>query len=129
MLTKTNADEFQDYLRDASNLQGGHADKFFVPETTEEVADVLKEANENKIPVTISGARTGLVGGAIPRGGYLISLEKFNQIKKTGNADDPPVVENFQSARQFCPAEFLQQSQNRHRRVKIDARSPGRTEC
>ncbi|MGI9037184.1 MAG: FAD-binding oxidoreductase, partial [Pyrinomonadaceae bacterium] len=82
MLIKTNADELQDYLSDASNLQDGHAEKLFIPETAAEIAEILKEANEKKIPVTVSGARTGTVGGAIPFGGYLISLEKFNKIKE-----------------------------------------------
>ena len=82
MQVKTQLDELQNYLIDASNLQGGHADKLFIPETAEQIAEILKEANENKIPVTISGARTGTVGGAIPYGGYVISLEKFNQIKE-----------------------------------------------
>ena len=31
--------------------------------STEEVAAVVKLCNENKVPVTPSGARTGLVGG------------------------------------------------------------------
>lgn len=112
MLIKTNTDEFQDYLRDASNLQGGYANKLFIPETAEEIADILKEANENKICVTVSGARTGLVGGAIPFGGYLISLEKFNQIKSIEKTTDggKAVVEagvilaDFQKA---CEAEGL----------------------
>jgi D-lactate dehydrogenase (cytochrome) len=81
MQVKTAKDELQDYLVDASNLQGGYADKLFIPNTTEEIAEIIKEANERNIAVTISGARTGLVGGCIPFGGYLISLEKFNQIK------------------------------------------------
>jgi D-lactate dehydrogenase (cytochrome) len=88
MLVKTNSDELQDYLIDASNLQGGRAEKLFIPETAEEIAEILKEANEKNIPVTVSGARTGLVGGAIPFGGCIISLEKFNKIErieKTGN--------------------------------------------
>ncbi|MEP7039016.1 MAG: FAD-binding oxidoreductase, partial [Acidobacteriota bacterium] len=82
MQVKTQLDELQNYLIDASNLQGGHADKLFIPETTEQIAEILKEADENRTPVTISGARTGTVGGAIPDGGYVISLEKLNQIKE-----------------------------------------------
>ncbi len=81
MQVKTQTDELQNYLTDASNLQGGHADKLFIPETTAEIAEILKEANAQKIPVTVSGARTGTVGGAIPFGGYVISLERFNKIK------------------------------------------------
>lgn len=85
MQVKTQKDELQDYLVDASNLQGGHADKLFIPSTTAEIAEIIKEANEKNIPVTISGARTGLVGGCVPFGGYLISLEKLNQIKSIEN--------------------------------------------
>lgn len=81
MQVKTQIDELQNYLIDASNLQGGYADKLFIPNSTEEVAEIIREANEKNIPVTISGARTGLVGGCVPFGGYLISLEKFNQIE------------------------------------------------
>ena len=82
MLTKT--EDLQNYLTDASNLPGGFADKLFIPETREEVAEILKKANEEKIPVTASGARTGTVGGAIPFGGAIISLERFNEIKQIG---------------------------------------------
>jgi D-lactate dehydrogenase (cytochrome) len=81
MLVKSAADELQNYLTDASNLQGGYAQKLFIPETTVEIAEIIGEANRTGTPVTISGARTGIVGGAIPFGGYVVSLEKFNQIK------------------------------------------------
>lgn len=82
MQVKTQTDELENYLIDASNMPGGSADKLFVPETAEQIAEILKEANANKIHVTVSGARTGTVGGAIPFGGYVISLEKFNRIKE-----------------------------------------------
>jgi D-lactate dehydrogenase (cytochrome) len=87
MQVKTQIDELQNYLTDASNLQGGFADKLFIPETSAEIAEILKEANSQKIPVTISGARTGTVGGAIPFGGFVISLEKFNKIKEINKAE------------------------------------------
>ncbi|MBA3693043.1 MAG: FAD-binding oxidoreductase [Acidobacteria bacterium] len=82
MQVKTQKDELENYLTDASNLQGGFSDKLFIPESREEIAEILKEANREKIPVTISGARTGTVGGAIPFGGYVISLEKLNRINE-----------------------------------------------
>ncbi len=82
MQVKTATEELQNYLIDASNLPGGHAEKLFIPQSAEEIAEILKEANEKNIPITISGARTGLVGGCVPFGGYLVSLEKFNQIKE-----------------------------------------------
>jgi D-lactate dehydrogenase (cytochrome) len=85
MQVKTQIDELQNYLTDASNLQGGHADKLFIPQTTAEIAEIINEANEKNVSVTVSGARTGLVGGCVPFGGYLVSLEKFNQIKEIGD--------------------------------------------
>ncbi len=80
MQVKTQLDDLQNYLTDASNMQGGHAAKLFIPESEDEIAEILKEADKSKTPVTISGARTGTVGGAIPFGGYILSLEKLAQI-------------------------------------------------
>jgi D-lactate dehydrogenase (cytochrome) len=72
MQVKTQADDLQNYLTDASNMPGGYAQKLFIPESAAEIAEILREANETRTPVTVSGARTGTVGGAIPFGGYLI---------------------------------------------------------
>ncbi len=80
MQVKTQLDDLQNYLTDASNMQGGHATRLFIPETAVEIADALREANEQGIAVTVSGARTGTVGGAIPFGGYVVSLERLNKI-------------------------------------------------
>ncbi len=93
MQVKTQTDEMQNYLTDASNLAGGRAEKLFLPETAEDLAEILRAANAEKIPVTISGARTGTVGGAIPFGGVLISLEKFNRIKEISRENLSAVVE------------------------------------
>lgn len=82
MQVKTQTDELQNYLTDASNMKGGYAEKVFLPETAAQLAEILRQANEEKIPATISGARTGTVGGAIAFGGYIISLEKLNKIKE-----------------------------------------------
>src|SRR5688572_21242624 len=74
-------------------MPGGHAEKLFVPETADDIAEILREANEAKISVTISGARTGTVGGAIPFGGYVISLERLNKIKSIDQESMTAVVE------------------------------------
>lgn len=51
------------------------------PESVEEVSSILKYCHEHFIPVTPSGARTGLSGGALPVfGGVALSMEKFNKI-------------------------------------------------
>jgi D-lactate dehydrogenase (cytochrome) len=102
MQIKTQTDELQDYLIDASNLPGGHAEKLFIPETREELSEILKEANEKNVAVTISGSRTGTVGGAIPYGGYLVSLERFNKIieikKDSAIVQSAVILGDFQKA-------------------------------
>lgn len=93
MQVKTLSDDIQIYLSDASNIAGGAAEKVFVPETADEIAQILSDANVAGTPVTISGARTGTVGGAIPFGGAIISLEKLNKIKNIDKDGLTAIVE------------------------------------
>lgn len=52
------------------------------PGTTQEVSDILKLANANKIPVVAIGGQTGLSGGALSiYGGIGLSMERFNKIE------------------------------------------------
>ena len=82
MLIKTNADEMQSFLADASNMAGGHAERVLVPESAEEVADALAQATREGTPVTVAGAGTGVVGGRVPRGGCVLSTHRLNRIKE-----------------------------------------------
>ena len=82
MLTKTNTDEFQSFLGDASNLAGGHAARVVFPETAEEVAAALAGATRERVPLTIAGAGTGLVGGRVPFGGIVLATDRLNRIKE-----------------------------------------------
>ncbi len=51
------------------------------PGSTQEVSELLKICNAQKIPVTPRGAGTGLSGGALPiKKGVVISMERFNKI-------------------------------------------------
>jgi glycolate oxidase len=53
-----------------------------LPETTDEVAAILRVANEHGIPVTARGSGTGLSGAAIPvDGGVVISFERMKRIE------------------------------------------------
>lgn len=82
MLTKSNQDEIQSFLADASNLAGGHAARVVFPETTEAVASALAEASREGTPVSVAGAGTGVVGGRIPFGGVVLATDRLNQIKE-----------------------------------------------
>jgi FAD/FMN-containing dehydrogenase len=68
------------YLEDASGFRG-HAERLLIPENEAGVAEVLRRATREKIPLTISGAGTGLTGGRVPQGGWLLSLERFRQLE------------------------------------------------
>ena len=58
------------------------------PTSSQQVADVLRIAHENRIPVTPWGAGSSLEGNSIPLfGGITLSLERLNQIV-TLHADD-----------------------------------------
>ncbi|MCW8909710.1 MAG: FAD-binding protein [Gammaproteobacteria bacterium] len=52
-----------------------------LPETIEQVQQILKHCHQENIPVVARGAGTGLSGGALPlEDGILLSLAKFNKI-------------------------------------------------
>jgi glycolate oxidase len=57
------------------------AEVVLFPESTEQVAALMRYANAHHIPVTPRGAGTGLSGGAVPaHGGMVLSFEKMNRI-------------------------------------------------
>jgi D-lactate dehydrogenase (cytochrome) len=81
MLTKSDPDEIQSFLSDASHMRDGKAERVVFPETVADVAEVLREASASKTPVTVSGAGTGTVGGRIPFEGIVLATDKLNTIK------------------------------------------------
>lgn len=68
------------YLEDASGYRG-EAQRLFLPRDEAELSAALREASDGRTPVTIAGAGTGLAGGRVARGGWVISLEKFDRIE------------------------------------------------
>src|SRR5215213_11260927 len=86
MQTKSSPDQIQSFLTDASFLGGGHADQVLLPESVDEVADILARANRDRVPVTVSGAGTGTVGGRVAFGGIVLATDKLNRIKSIVHA-------------------------------------------
>jgi len=87
MLIKSDPDEIQSFLTDASHMLEGHADEVVFPESAEEVAEILKTATSTQTPVTVSGAGTGTVGGRIPFAGIVLATDKLNQLKSIVHED------------------------------------------
>jgi FAD/FMN-containing dehydrogenase len=67
-------------LEDASNLRG-YAERVYTPKDERELSAILREASASQTPVTIAGAGTGVTGGRVPFGGWVVSLERFNRLE------------------------------------------------
>jgi D-lactate dehydrogenase (cytochrome) len=92
MITKTEQNEIQDYLKDASNT-AGFCNSVVFPENVEEIVSIIRHANSEKINVTVCGNKTGLAGGSVPSGGIVLSTEKMNHILEINEKDMFAVVE------------------------------------
>ena len=81
MQIKSDPDEIQSYLSDASFMRDGHAEGVVFPESIDEVAEIIAQADRDRVPVTVSGAGTGTVGGRVAFGGIVLATDKLNHIK------------------------------------------------
>ncbi len=64
------------------------------PQTTEQVAAVLRIADEKRIPVVPRGAATGLAGAAVPvQGSICLNMARMNRILEISTADTLAVAE------------------------------------
>ena len=63
-------------IEDASGFRG-EAERVVTPASEAELLEIIAE----QVPITISGARTGITGGCVPQGGWAVSLEKFRRLE------------------------------------------------
>lgn len=76
------------FFKDESKIGGGNAEEIFFPENEAEISAILKYCAEKKLKVTVAGGSTGITGAAVPFGGIVISMEKFNKIIGLGFEND-----------------------------------------
>ena len=75
----TDEESLNNYAHDETENLHFLPDIVLKPRTAEEVSEIMKICNDQKIPVTPRGAGTGLSGGALPHlGGVLVSFERMN---------------------------------------------------
>lgn len=89
-------EEIEDYSHDEFSLRDirRYPDAVVKPRRTEEVAALLRLADEARLPVTPRGGATGLCGGCVPaHGGIVLSLEKMNRIVEIDRDNQMAVVE------------------------------------
>ena len=52
-----------------------------MPADEAEVAAAVREASDRAVPLTVAGAGTGVTGGKVPLGGWVLSLERLNRLE------------------------------------------------
>ena len=84
-----------DYTHDEALTASHHAPDVVVrPESTDEVAAVVRVAAELGVPVTARGSGTGLSGACIPRhGGILLSFERMARVVEVDTENHMAVVQ------------------------------------
>ncbi len=102
--TKLISEQHPEILSDESSLKGGFCSKVYWPDCSAEITQILKDNYENKIPITISGARTGITGAAVPFGGFVVSTEKLKGLSETSvdNIITTKAGETLDSITEFC---------------------------
>ncbi|MDP6685816.1 MAG: FAD-dependent oxidoreductase, partial [Candidatus Omnitrophota bacterium] len=80
MIIKRDRDIIKCYFEDESGLRGGYAESAFLPENEENAISILKDATNNKTPLTISGGGTGVTGARVPFGGSILATDSLNKI-------------------------------------------------
>jgi FAD/FMN-containing dehydrogenase len=85
------ADRLAPKLVEWRDRWSGTTPLLLLPKTVEEVSAIVAICAETKTPITPQGGNTGLVGGQIPQGEVLLSLEKMHAIREV-NVDDDVIV-------------------------------------
>ena len=93
MICKKDKSQFQSYLTDASNYKG-NAEALYIPESLDELVNLVKDCNKNKTRITLSGNGTGLTGGRVAEEGIVISFEKFDKILELNKNDKTITVQS-----------------------------------
>jgi FAD/FMN-containing dehydrogenase len=79
----TDAAEQEPYLIEGRGLYRGVTPVVLRPGSVEELAAILRLANESGTPIVPQGGNTGLVGGQIPHGGeVVVSLKRLDRIRE-----------------------------------------------
>jgi glycolate oxidase len=82
------------FSTDSTPLEHGRPDAVAFPANADEVAGILRIANEIGVPVVPRGSGTNLSGGTIPHvGGIVLVLTRMNKIKEVSDADLVAVCE------------------------------------
>ncbi len=74
---------------DCNNVSSSHSrllrlsqrSRVFVPSDLDELREIVLASSIEHVPLTVAGTGTGLTGGRVPHGGWIVSLERFRDIQ------------------------------------------------
>ncbi|KAI6212819.1 FAD-binding PCMH-type domain-containing protein [Aphelenchoides besseyi] len=118
----TSHGQCEQFNRDEGHFPHCTPDVVLRPNSTEEVSAILRLCNEEKVPVTASGTRTGIEGASIPiHKGVVLDMMAMNQILAVNESDfdcqvEPGVTrhqlnDNIRDTGLFFSVEFLDENQ------------------
>jgi len=90
----TSKEDLNAYSYDGTATWAHAPDVVVLPTTAEQVSQILKLADENKIPVTPRGAGTNVSGGSVPiKGGIVLCTTRMNKILDINKTNLTAIVE------------------------------------
>ncbi len=90
----TSKEDLNAYSYDGTTSWAHMPDVVVLPTTTEQVSEIMKLANENKIPITARGGGTNLSGGSVPiKGGIVLCTTRMNKVLEISKANLTAIVE------------------------------------
>jgi FAD/FMN-containing dehydrogenase len=90
----TDAAALEPFLTEPRGLYHGTTPMLLRPGSVDEVAAILRLANETAMPVVPQGGNTGMVGGQVPHNGeILISLMRLDRIRELDAASNTMICE------------------------------------
>lgn len=86
-------DDLEPYITEWRGLWRGSCIGVAFPESTEQVAAVIRLCAETGTAVVPHGGNTGLVGGGVPEGGIVLSTRRMNRIREIDVANQTMTVD------------------------------------
>lgn len=81
------------FVTETRGLWRGECDMVVSPASSEEMAQVVRICADAGVPITPQSGNTGLVGGAIPHGGIILSTRRMNRILDVDPLNNTMTVE------------------------------------
>ncbi|HYX47451.1 MAG TPA: FAD-binding oxidoreductase, partial [Sphingomicrobium sp.] len=92
----TDPKEIEPWVVDWRGRVHGSAPALLAPASTEEVAEIVRLAAENRVPLVPQGGNTGMAAGATPPAdgsALLLSMRRMNKIRSMSAKDHLAVAE------------------------------------